>query len=232
MHLDIKSFLHNNFPTQIDSFSYFLPYENSIVNQSFSKSFSNGFYTPNKNRMKNILYNSKAQSLTKTNESIGITKKQFFDGINNLFPNKYPIDTVLKYIKKYFNIDTDSKNKESNEQQLITYSQFTFIYYGMVCSDKDFILNRNRLKKLSTTRTSITAKCLNEFNKLNQKNRNGRIPFNHNLYRNEEEILSLHPTNHLDHPIQYLAHEKLITPFDKDPLDKIRRIIVSSPNQN
>ena len=232
MHLDIKSFLHNNFPTQIDSFSYFLPYENSILNQSFSKSFSNGFYTPNKNRMKNILYNPKVQSLTKTNETIGITKKQFFDGINNLFPNKYPIDTVLKYIKKYFNIDTDSKNKESNEQQLITYSQFTFIYYGMVCSDKDFILNRNRLKKLSTTRTSITAKCLNEFNKLNQKNRNGRIPFNHNLYRGEEEILSLHPTNHLDHPIQYLAHEKLITPFDKDPLDKIRRIIVSSPNQN
>jgi Ca2+-binding EF-hand superfamily protein len=36
----------------------------------------------------------------------------------------------------------------------------------------------------------------------------------------------------MDHPLEYLAHEKLITPFDVDPLEKVRRVIVSSPNQN
>ena len=36
----------------------------------------------------------------------------------------------------------------------------------------------------------------------------------------------------MDHPLEYLAHEKLITPFDNDPLEKVRRVIVSSPNQN
>ena len=36
----------------------------------------------------------------------------------------------------------------------------------------------------------------------------------------------------MDHPLEYLAHEKLITPFDNNPLEKIRRVIVSSPNQN
>ena len=233
MHLDIKSFLHNNFPNQVDSFSYFLPYENSSLNQSFSKSFSNRFYTQNKYFIDNKFNYSNTNNLNNNNkETIGITKKQFLDGINNLFPNKYPIDTVLKYIKKYFNIDTDTKNKENNEQQIITFSQFTFIYYGIVCSDKDFIINKNRPKKLSTTRTSVTARCLNDFDKLHQKNKAGRTPFNHNLYRGEEEILGLHPINHLDHPMEFLAHEKLITPFDKDPLDKIKRIIVSSPNQN
>ena len=32
--------------------------------------------------------------------------------------------------------------------------------------------------------------------------------------------------------MEYLAHEKLLTPFDNDALEKVRRIIVSSPNQN
>ena len=237
MHLDIKSFFHNNFPSQIEAFSYFLPYGNSISNQGFSKSFSNRFYTPNKININNrYKYSINSKNFSENNENIGITKKQFFDGINNLFPGKYPIETILKYIKKYFNIDTENnKNNDGNENnkhQLITFSQFTFVYYGIVCSDKDFILSRNRLKKISTTKSSLTSKYLNEFNKLHQRNDAGRIPFNHNLFRSEEEILGPHPKNHLDHPMEFLAHEKLITPFDKDPLDKIRRIIVSSPNPN
>ena len=236
MHLDIKNFLHNNFPSQVDSFSYFLPYENAITNQENSKSFSKRFYTPNKftgnnrykfsNKTSNNFYKNKS-------EIIGITKKQFFDGINNLFPGKYPIDTILKYIKKYFNINTDNnENTKSNEQQLITFSQFTFVYYGIVCSDKDFKTSKNLLKKISTTRSSITAKFFGDFNNLHIKNSTGRLPYNHNLFRGEEEILGPHPKNHLDHPMEFLAHEKLITPFDKDPLEKINRIIVSSPNQN
>ena len=238
MHLDIKNFLHNNFPNQVDAFSYFLPYKTSVVSQGFVKSYSNRFYTPNKtlsNKNNNFSKNN-VKNLNQNGEVLGITKKQFFEGINNLFPGKYPIETILKYIKKYFNIDIENnentKNKENNEQHLITFSQFTFVYYGIVCSDKDFNTNEKRFKKITTTRSSITAKCLNEFNTLHKKNNTGRTPFNHNLYRGEEEILGPHPINHLDHPIEFLAHEKLITPFDKDPLDKIRRIIISSPNQN
>ena len=239
MHLDIKNFLHNNFPNQVDSFSYFLPYENAITNQENYKSNSNKFYTPNKYtkniRNNNLNNTSKYFHYRNRSEIIGITRKQFFDGINNLFPGKYPIDTILKYTKKYFNISSNNNenvNNNENEQQLITFSQFTFVYYGIVCSDNDFIANKNRLKKISTTRSSITAKCLADFNNLHIKNNRGRIPYNHNLFRGEEEILGPHPINHLDHPMEFLAHEKLITPFDKDPLEKINRIIVSSPNQN
>ena len=237
MHLDIKNFLHNNFPNQVDSFSYFLPYENLPTNQGFTKSFTNRFYTPNKILLNNRYnYNTNSKYLNTNNDIVGVTTKQFVDGINNLFPSKYPIETILKYIKKYFNVDIDKNeilnNKENKDTQLITFSQFTFVYYGIICNDKDFKMNKNRLKKISTTRSSTTEKYINDFNKLHIKNNLGRIPFNHNLYRGEEEILGPHPINHLDHPIEFLAHEKLITPFDKDPLDKIRRIIVSSPNQN
>ena len=238
MHLDIKSFFHNNFPSQVDAFSYFLPYTNiSITNEGFSKSFSNRFYTPNKYNINNRYnYSNNNKIINQSNEKIGITKKQFFEGINNLFPGKYPIETILKYIKKYFNIDNENNknsfNNDNIKQQLISFSQFTFVYYGIVCSDKDYNINKNRLKKISTTRSSLTSRYLNDFNKLHKKNESGRIPFNHNLYRGEEEILGPHPINHLDHPMEFLAHEKLITPFDKDPLDKIRRLIVSSPNQN
>ena len=229
MHLDIKSFFHNNFPSQVDSFSYFLPYGNSVTNTDFRKSYNKRFYTPNKNI--NNRYNNSNNSINYINNGIvGITKKQFFDGINNLFPGKYPIETILKYIKKYFNIDTE--NNEITKQQLITFSQFTFVYYGIVCSDKDFDLSRNRLKKITTTKTSLTSRYLSDFNKINKLNEMGRTPFNHNLYRSEQEIIGPHPVNHLDHPMEFLAHEKLITPFDKDPLDKIRRMLVSSPNQN
>ena len=229
MHLDIKSFFHNNFPSQIDSFAYFLPHKTSVTDQ-FTKSFSSRFYTPNKYINKRYNYSNNNNLNDINNDFIGITKKQFFDGINNLFPGKYPIETVLKYIKKYFNIDTE--NNETSKQQLITFSQFTFVYYGIVCSDKEFDSTKNRLMKISTTKTSLTSRYLSDFNKINKQNEMGRTPFNHNLYRSEQEILGPHPVNHLDHPMEFLAHEKLITPFDKDPLDKIRRMLVSSPNQN
>jgi Ca2+-binding EF-hand superfamily protein len=93
-------------------------------------------------------------------------------------------------------------------------------------------LANKRHTKVSNTRTSITARCLSAFDELNTKNNLGRVPQAHNLYPNEEEIIGPHPLVHMDHPLEYLAHEKLITPFDDDPLEKVRRVIVSSPNQN
>ena len=185
-----------------------------------------------------------------------LTKKQFFDGINVLFPHKYPTDTILRYMKKYFNINiSDKANTINNDSdQKITFSQYVFVYYGKVCNDNDLFfgnlnksnnistnnlsnstinnLAKRRHTKISNTRTSITARCLSAFDELNTKNNLGRVPYAHNLYPNEEEIIGYHPFTHMDHPLEYLAHEKLITPFDVDPLEKVRRVIVSSPNQN
>ena len=180
-----------------------------------------------------------------------MTKKQFFDGINILFPKKYPTETILKYMQKYFNINKDDNSKE----QKITFSQYVFVYYGKAVHDTDLFLgninttqnnnnnnltnNSNKINisnkrqtKISNTRTQITARCLSAFDELNALNELGRTPYAHNLYPNEKEIIGPHPLTHMDHPLEYLAHEKLLTPFDNDALEKVRRIIVSSPNQN
>ena len=270
MHVDIKNFLNDNFPSQIDSFKFFLPtnlnkmnkpggsglvaidtnFENNKRgNSSFNRTFTKGFYRPFDS---SGLINSQASGLvlknsfkTKNIENMKngskklltyLTKKQFFDGINVLFPKKYPTDTILRYMKKYFNIDN---NNNTSSDQKITFSQYVFVYYGKICNDNDLFLgssNKNattkRHTKVSTTRTAITARCLSAFEELNNKNNMGRVPFAHNLYPNEEEIIGQHPLTHIDHPLEFLAHEKLITPFDVDRLEKVRRVIVSSPNQN
>ena len=280
MHVDITNFLIDNFPSEIDSFKFFLPTDLSRMNKpggsglmsldyasknmkrgnSFTRTFTKGFYRPfdtsgiiNSQASGTILKNSykeenKNNVLNNKKVMNYMTKKQFFDGINILFPKKYPTETILKYIQKYFNI-----NKDNNSSQKITFSQYVFVYYGKACNDNDlflgniknmdisknYISNKNKMNisnkrqtKISNTRTQITAKCLSAFDELDIKNELGRVPFAHNLYPNEEEIIGPHPLTHMDHPIEYLAHKKLLTPFDDDALEKVRRIIVSSPNQN
>jgi Ca2+-binding EF-hand superfamily protein len=239
---------------------------------SFNRTFTKGFYRTFDTG--GIINSQASGTLLKNSFKIGgnennnkklltyLTKKQFFDGINVLFPKKYPTDTILRYMKKYFNINILdraglSTNNTADSEQKITFSQYVFVYYGKVCNDNDLfygnlnnnnknnILSTNNLSntalnnlakrrqtKISTTRTSITARCLSAFDELNTKNNLGRVPYAHNLYPNEEEIIGPHPLTHMDHPLEYLAHEKLITPFDDDPLEKVRRVIVSSPNQN
>ena len=281
MHLDIKNFLNDNFPSQIDSFKFFLPTDLNRMNKpggtnlmaidftpreikrgkSLDRTFTKGFNRPfdssgiiNSQASGTLLKNSyKANKISLINKKplTYLTKKQFFDGINILFPKKYPTETILKYMHKYFNI-----NKEDNsDEQIITFSQYVFVYYGKAVNDSDLFLgnlnesNKNsyfsnipnnkrinisnkRHTKISNTRTQITARCLSAFDELNMKNELGRIPYANNLYPNEEEIIGPHPSTHMDHPLNYLAHQKLLTPFDDDPLEKVRRIIVSSPNQN
>ena len=283
MHLDIKNFLNSNFPSQIDSFKFFLPTNINKMNKpggtglmaidsstqkmkrgnSFNRTFTKGFDRTfdtggiiNSQASGNLLKSSfKLNKVNQNNKKLltYLTKKQFFDGINVLFPQKYPTDTILRYMKKYFNINIDKSNLNNDSEKKITFSQYVFVYYGKVCNDNDLFfgnLNKDnnstnnlsnttlnnlankRHAKVSNTRTSITARCLSAFDELNTKNNLGRVPQAHNLYPNEEEIIGPHPLVHMDHPLEYLAHEKLITPFDDDPLEKVRRVIVSSPNQN
>ena len=220
MHLDIKNFLNNYFEHQIDAFNYFLPSEidSAPLTQRNNNSINN---------------DSDVGIINKNNDTKGITKKQFYDGINNLFPGKYSNETLLKYIKKYFNLENDEnkKDNEKKEYKLITFSYFSFLYYGVVCSDQEF-KNKNRVNKITSTRNSIVKIYSKKFNKLSKSKSIGRLNSRHNLFRNEEEIFGPHPKNHLDHPFKFLAHENLITPFDKNPLNKIKRILASTPNVN
>ena len=245
----------------IDSSTQKMKRGNSF-NRTFTKGFNRTFDSSgviNSQASGTILKNSfKSNNENNMNKKLltYLTKKQFFDGINVLFPHKYPTDTILRYMKKYFNINiSDKANAVNNDSdQKITFSQYVFVYYGKVCNDNDLFfgnlnksnnistnnlsnstlnnLAKRRHTKISNTRTSITARCLSAFDELNTKNNLGRVPYAHNLYPNEEEIIGYHPLTHMDHPLEYLAHEKLITPFDVDPLEKVRRVIVSSPNQN
>ena len=57
-----------------------------------------------------------------------ITIKEFFNGINNLFPKKYDTQTILNYIQKFF------KKSNLNELNLINYNEFKEIYYKNIIS--------------------------------------------------------------------------------------------------
>ena len=198
MHFDIKQFLQGNFPTSIDAFRFFLP---SDINKVNSSSLSKTTYG-NKFLNKNPEF---------------INKKQFFDGINYLFPKKYTTNTILKYIKKFFNIDENDNNPETTK---ISFSVFTFVYYGKIKSNNT--LNSNNLQRtnIATTRTSITA-----------KNNNNSLNSSFNSLTTNTEIPSDHPTDHWDHPFELYYHPKLSTPFDKDPLEKLKRTIYAGNNQ-
>ena len=51
--------------------------------------------------------------------------------------------------------------------------------------------------------------------------------------RGPNKILALHPENHLlEHQKSFLAHDKFITPFEKSPLNRIKRLISSSSDSN
>ena len=118
-----------------------------------------------------------------SNENNYITKKEFFNGICNLFPKKYETNTIQNYYNKYF----ENKNK-------ITYSEFNYIYYDTYNDDEKYNQSLNKPSKIKTTRPDVS-----------------NIPFT---------------TNKSPFPTE--KNEKLKTPFDLDPLDKIKRLILSS----
>ena len=72
-----------------------------------------------------------------------ITIKEFFDGVNYLFPNKYETETILNYIKKIFKINNFHDETNSNQLKNIKYEEFKDIYY------KNVIGIINNLKQFS-----------------------------------------------------------------------------------
>ena len=170
MHNYIIKFFRENFPTCQDAFKYFHKVK-TIKNE-----------TPTSNDL--------------NSNNTFITKKEFFDGIVKLFPNKFKTNTILNYynniIKKNNSKGKDEKNIE--ELNIINFSEFNYIYYNNINYDKEFTLSLNKNSKIKTTRTDI-----NDIHFSSSK-----APF----------IIKDHP--------------KSKTPYDLDPLNKIKKIILSS----
>ena len=142
----------------------------------------------------------------KNNDKNYITLKEFFDAIENFFPNKYPTNTILKYLNKYFGISltlSNNKNDLLNKKETISFSEFNYLYFDTFKFDEEFKRNKSLDTKLHTNRTEI-AKTFN--NKFTQKSQNNF--YYSNLFKKN--------------------YEKLSNPFDVDPLTKIKRIVCSS----
>ena len=136
-----------------------------------------------------------------------ITVKEFFDAFKIFFPNKYANNTILKYLNKYFNISLPSGNGKtdlSNKKDTISFGEFNYIYFDKVESDKAFINNRGNETRLMTNRIDIEKKFQK---KLMKKHSEDNFYYSH-LFKKK--------------------FEKLSTPFDNDPLLKLKRILASS----
>ena len=57
-----------------------------------------------------------------------ITIKEFYDGINSLFPKKYETETILNYYRKIFKNNIINETK-SNQLKIIKYDEFKKVYY-------------------------------------------------------------------------------------------------------
>ena len=133
-----------------------------------------------------------------------ITLKEFFDTFETFFPNKYPTNTILRYINKYFGISvTNNKNNLLSKKDTIDFKEFNYIYFDSFQSEESYLNNRINDTKLMTNRQDIENKIKN--NLINSPQSNF---YYSNLFKKK--------------------YEKLITPFDNDPLNKIKRILCSS----
>ena len=176
MHIDVKNFIQENFANGIDAFKFFIKSKNDIQNNESKENFYKKF----------------------------ITLKEFFDAFDNFFPNKYPTNTILKYLNKYFGITlSNNKNDLLNKKETINFSEFNYLYFDNFKYDEDFINEKINDTKLMTNRNDIAKRIKNNFIEKSQNN----FYFS-NLFKKK--------------------FEKLSTPFDTDPLNKIKRILCSS----
>jgi Ca2+-binding EF-hand superfamily protein len=111
-----------------------------------------------------------------------LNKKELFEGLNNIFPNKYKTETILEYLTGRF------KNADN-----VNYSEFNYVFY-------DEIKRETIMKKTDTINRIKSAKI--------SSNR-----------QNSDRGLS--------RPLS-ATRLNIATPFDNDPLEKIKRIINSS----
>ena len=132
-----------------------------------------------------------------------ITIREFFDGFESFFPNKYEYNTVLKYLNKYFNIslpvNDNNNNNLLNKKDTIEFSEFNYIYFDKSEENQVFIDN-----------FKIDTKLLN------------------NRILNDDKKTNSEKNYHFSELFKNKKKESLITPFDADPFNKLIRIINSS----
>ena len=132
------------------------------------------------------------------NKKYSITVKEFFDGFESFFPNKYEYNTVLKYLQKYFHVALPEENKKNNTnfKDTINFNEFNYLYFDKLESNELFLKNYNTDMKLLNRRDIE--------NKTGQKNDYLNI-----LFKSNKNL-------------------SLSTPFDNNPFIKFLRIINSS----
>ena len=126
MHKYISNFLKNNFKTSLEAFEYF--YQDTL---KIKKSVSN------------VLFNKDY-----------ITKKEFFEGILNIFPNKFKINTIDKYYNKFIKKkDFQKLNLSIDEKRdIIKFNEFNSIYFNEIIKSDKYKLSLNSISKNKRTR--------------------------------------------------------------------------------
>ena len=128
------------------------------------------------------------------------------------FPKKYATNTILKYLNKYFGItipnisNTNPNNNLGEKKDTINYEEFNYIYFDKFEENKTFLEKKSLNTKLLTNRIKINSR-LNNYKK-NSLQRSSSSFYYSNLFKKKFDTLN--------------------TPFDNEPLNKIKRIIFSS----
>ena len=105
-----------------------------------------------------------------------ITIKEFFEGFESFFPNKYEHNTVLKYLNKYFHITLPSNNKKNSEiKETINFNEFNYLYFDKLESNELFLKNFKTEMKLKNNRDIDIDKKSNYFSTLFKKKKNSKL---------------------------------------------------------
>ena len=107
MHKYISNFLKNNFKTSLEAFEYFFQVYSLKNEKNNSKKLFNRDY---------------------------ITKKELFEGILNIFPNKFRINTIYKYYNKFIKTKDSRKLNSSIDEKrdIIKFNEFNTIYFNEI----------------------------------------------------------------------------------------------------
>jgi Ca2+-binding EF-hand superfamily protein len=232
MHLDIKGFIKDNFRDGVEVFKYF---KNLDINKNTSVKMSSssvGFgitSLPN-----NLVKSSSSEDLKNTK----LFKKEIFDGINNLFPNKYQTNTILKYLNKKFKINSDDST--ASNSPTIPFYEFNYVYFDDIKKNENLFktslsthLNlKNRIVsgKLPNSNTVRNSMMERENNNLQSINEYDQFNQSGNLYQSKSSRAQSanQMAKSFSTGTQSQTKFALVTPFDDDPLEKIKRIIHSS----
>ena len=185
------------------------------IKNFFQQNFTNGidafkFFIKTKNQENNEEIEEEKIHKNDINSKCSINLKDFFETFENFFPKKYATNTILKYLNKYFKITIPGENSSFSERKdKIYFDEFNYAYFDKLEENKKFIERRCNKTKLFTNRFTVS----NEVNKNLLRRSSSTITINNSNFIKKKKIFNVN---------------NLSTPFDLDPLNKIRRIIFSS----